>query len=171
MGRQKKNNVVRGYKSLLQKDKDWDYEYLLLLEQKKLRRMAIYFSKVETDRQIAKELTLCVRLLDIILDNEGFVKKWCSEAGEFLDMHSQKNPDGKTYSVCFEYKGPLPDFPKYVNVRNSFWFTNLTGYPENFESPYEQKYWEEHYKEELRKAKAWHLYNICREYRMFGWWI
>lgn len=75
MGRQKKNNVVRDYKSLLQKDKDWDYEYLLLLEQKKLRRMAIYFSKVETDRQVAKELTLCVRLLDIVLDNEGFIKK------------------------------------------------------------------------------------------------
>lgn len=98
-------------------------------------------------------------------------KKWDDEAGKLLEMYSQKNPDGKTYSVCFEYKAPLPDFPKYVNVRNSFRFTNLVSYPKNFESPYEQKYWEEHYKEELRKAKAWHLYNICREYRMFGWWI
>ena len=36
MGKHKKDNVVRAYKQLLQYDRDWDYEFLLLLEQKKL---------------------------------------------------------------------------------------------------------------------------------------
>lgn len=39
MGRKRKNNTVRAYKSILQKDKDWDYGFLLNLEKKKLQRM------------------------------------------------------------------------------------------------------------------------------------
>ena len=45
MGKHKKGNVVKAYKHLLQRDRDWDFSFLLELERKKLKRMADCFSK------------------------------------------------------------------------------------------------------------------------------
>lgn len=39
MGRKRKNNTVRAYKSILQKDKDWDYGFLLNLEKPQIRNL------------------------------------------------------------------------------------------------------------------------------------
>ena len=173
MGKHKKGNVVRAYKTLLQADEDWDYAFLLELEQKKLKRMADYFSHseiAEKDGQVANELLLCVHLLDIVLEKERFIDAWTDEVYEHHIMHKQKNTENDTYSITFEYKGLIPNFPKYVNIRNGFRFKSLANYPKGGDSQQEQKYWAELYKEDLRRAKAWHLYNLVREYKMFGWW-
>lgn len=65
MGRKRKNNTVRAYKSILQKDKDWDYGFLLNLEKKKLQRMYAYFSTSEIaygDELVARDLRICIKL-------------------------------------------------------------------------------------------------------------
>lgn len=173
MRQKKRKKVICAYKRVLQNDHDWDYTFLLVLEQKKLMRMANYFSNTDittTDAQVAKDLKLCVRLLDIILNCERHTRIWSSKVVDCIDMHFWKNPDGKTSKLEFEYKGMIPDFPKYVNTRNACRFIKS---PVNYnidEPEKERKYNMEHYKERLRKAKAWHLYNLVRECRMFNWW-
>lgn len=175
MGKHKKGNVVKAYKRLLQSDRDWDFSFLLELERKKLRRMADYFSKEEDsvkDQQTARECTLCVRLLDIVLDREKFRDVWSDEVYKCHKVEKAKNDKG-LISLTFDYVGMIPDFPKYVNTRNASRFTDtshLRRVLDTAESAYEHKYWTERSKENLRSAKAWHLYNIVREYRMFGWW-
>ena len=174
MGKRKKRSVIRAYKALLADDHDWDYEFLLRLERKKLQRMAKYFSVSDiTDANIAtaKELSLCVRLLDIVLHKERFRDKWTSEAHKHLETHHEKIGDGKGYRLEFEHKGMVPDFPKYVNLSNAARFVPTANFPKaQFDSEEERKYWGEHFKDNVREAKAWHLYNIIREYKMFGWW-
>lgn len=80
MGRKRKNNTVRAYKSILQKDKDWDYGFLLNLEKKKLQRMYAYFSTSEIaygDELVARDLRICrellrrIHLLQEVLENTG----------------------------------------------------------------------------------------------------
>ena len=60
----------RGFKRIW--GKPWDYAYLLLLEQRKLKEMAAYFQKsqltVGWEFQV-RDCELCVKLIDIILEN------------------------------------------------------------------------------------------------------
>lgn len=69
MTRKKKDRIVRAYKHLLERDKDWDSCFLLYLERKKMKRMADYFSKSDitySDPIIFRDLSLCIRLLDTL---------------------------------------------------------------------------------------------------------
>lgn len=175
MGRKKKNNVVRAYKHLLERDFDWDFYFLLVLERKKIKRMLDYFSHSEItcdDSLIARDLKICIRLLDITLDDEKATNVWGEKAGEMLEMVSHKIPGEDLYTLDFKYNGMIPDFPKYVNTRNWKRFRPEISYPSASEkkSPEERKWDEEHFKEGVREAKAWHLYNLIREYRLFSWW-
>lgn len=174
MGKQKKKGAVRAYKGLLADDHDWDYEFLLLLERKKLQRMAKYFSESDiTDDNITttRELSLCVQLLDIVLHKERFRDVWTDEMHRHLEMCREKTENGKGYLLNVEIKGMIPDFPKYVNLSNAARFVPTANFPKaQHESEEEMKYRTEHFKDDLREAKAWHLYNLIREYKMFGWW-
>ncbi len=174
MGKHKKNNVVRAYKSLLQNDKDWDFIYLLQLEQKKMRRMLAYFSQPEIakyNKRVIKEISLCLRLLNIVLEEEKLIELWRGEASKCYNVHSHRNTDGKMHTLEFEYTAMPPQFPKYVNIRNGIRFKPTAVCSNNISvSVYEQKLHEENYKDSLRQAKAWHLYNVVREYKMQGWW-
>lgn len=83
--RKNQTETIRAYKNLLKADRDWDYGFLLELERKKLQRMAKYFSEseiAESDAATARELTLCVRLLDIILDKERFRDAWSDDVSK-----------------------------------------------------------------------------------------
>lgn len=174
MGKRKKRSAAKAYKPLLAADRDWDYEFLLLLERKKLQRMAKYFSAPETIKAngtTAKELSICVRLLDIVLGNERFKRIWSDEVSRHLEMRHEKDENGKWNCLEFDYNGMIPDFPKYVNLRNASRFVPSANFPnKEYESDEERKYHTEHFKIDVREAKAWHLYNIIRKYRMFGWW-
>lgn len=175
MGKHKKGNVVKAYKRLLQNDRDWDFSFLLELERKKLKRMADCFSKEKEstkDQQTARECALCVRLLDIVLDRERFRDVWKDEVSTCCKTEKTKNENGLT-AITFECVGMIPDFPKYVNTRNAARFEDvghLRCVIDSAESAFERKYRTERSKEILRNAKAWHLYNLVREYRMFEWW-
>ena len=169
------NSTFRAYRSLLRSDQDFDYAFLLKLERKKMQRMAAYFSEsnlTETDAATAKELSLCVRLLDVVLGDDEAHKKWTDEivrrdAAAFLS-----GDDGYwNYHADSERQEPIPDFPEYVNLRNASRFVPPTRFPKkSYASEEERKSWTECFKEDIRKAKAWHLYHLVREYKMLGWW-
>lgn len=174
MGKHKKNNRVRAYKSLLEADRDWDYSFLLELERKKLKRMAIYFSQhgiAENNDKTIAEISLCVHLLDIILYKESFRDKWSSAVDKCSEMSTEKIANSNLYSMKIEHIAMIPDFPLYVNIRNANRFLSIENiYHPPYDSKEEDKFWKEHLKEEIRTAKAWHLYNMIREYKMFTWW-
>lgn len=180
MTRNEKNSSRHGKRTgdeiqrLLRADRDYDYGFMLMLERKKLQLMADYFSKADitySDATKAKEMSLCVRLLDIILDEEKQTNEWTAEAIEHNCIRFQKSADGMTFNAELVYNGLMPDFPKYVNLRNALRFVSLAEHPKgSFVSAEEQKTRTEYFKKDVRKAKAWHLYNQVREYKMLGWW-
>lgn len=73
-----KSTTVKKYHKILKEDKDYDFEFMLNLEQFKLKRMSEYFSKSKIDynwEKIVKEINLCIRLIDIITERDlpGFL--------------------------------------------------------------------------------------------------
>lgn len=126
-----RSTTIKKYSKLLKEDRDWDWAYMLELEQFKLKRMSKYFAEsqlVHGWEQMVSEINLCIKLIDIVLER-----------------------DQKGYLYSGTKKLP------YVNVKN--WKRFVSWY---LESPY--------YLEDLRKAKALHLYNLIRTYRMRSWW-
>lgn len=128
--------------------KPWDYGYLLKLEQYKIREMCDYIQKYHThigwEKQI-REMTICIKLIDIILEEDIYYKSW---------LHN-----------CFESipHKDLP-FPVYVNVRNYKRFIpclDINKYNKSLLP---------HLHSNIRIEKALYLYNKIRAYRMQSWW-
>lgn len=164
----KKDNTVRAYKSILQKDKDWDYCYLLFLEKKKLQRMYNYFSKSEIaygDDIVARDIHICLNLIDIILEKDAPYRNWLNESSKDKKMHIKKKEEDR-YQVEFEQLRPDTDFQKYVNVKNAKRFLRKELKEQDFDS-YGLYIME---KISLRLLKALHLYHLIREYRILDWW-
>lgn len=137
--------------------RNWDFYYLLKLEQLKIRRMAKYMKK----RSIAasasfdyRDLTICDKLISIILEEDSITK-----------VHVNEVVDKK----C------LTDIV-YVNIRNEYRFFRATPIKNNMlaSKPYRgehgRNFRDKSGKIALRRLKAMHLYNLIREYRMFNWW-
>lgn len=173
---EKRNSIHRAYKRLLTHDQDWDYGYLLSLEKNKMQRMAAYFAKSKIavgDENVARDLTLCIKLIDIILEEDVLFSNWLTEHCKDSIMHSRKNEDGKTYSLEFERIRPATDFPKYINVRNEYRFlrrNDIAELEKDNRDAEEKRDMIIMHKVDLRIQKALHLYNMIREYRMFNWW-
>lgn len=131
----------------------WDYGYLLVLEQRKLKEMATYFKKskrlVGWEFQV-RDCELCVKLLDIIMEKDSYYKSWLHQA--YGDLN---------------FKDKQVKFPVYVNVKNAdrFW----KGFSEKLED-FSQKQILEAMKSHLRSEKAFQLYHKIRMYRMHNWW-
>lgn len=130
--------------------KPWDFSYLLELEQYKLKEMLTYFKKSQAtigwEYQV-RDIELCIKLIDIILEKDQYYRSW---------LHNS-------------YGGDRPHreskFPVYINVKNykRFWPT-LASFKETDSPIYVSLC------TSLRMAKAMHLYNKIRSYRMITWW-
>jgi hypothetical protein len=131
----------------------WDYGYLLVLEQRKLKEMAEYFKKskrlVGWEFQV-RDCELCVKLLDIVMEKDPYYNSWLHQAYGDLNFENKQ-----------------VKFPVYVNVKNAerFW----KGFNQKLED-YSQKQILEAMKSHLRSEKAFHLYHKIRMYRMRNWW-
>lgn len=128
-----RSTTVKKYSKLLKEDRDWDWAFMLDLEQFKLKRMAKYFDEsrcVADWKQMVSEINLCVKLIDIVLE---------------------RDPKG----YFFNGTRTLP----YVNSKNWKRFTSRCPIP-----------FSDYYLDDLRQAKALHLYNLIRTYRMRTWW-
>lgn len=155
----KKNKTFKAYEKILRKDFDWDFGPLLILEKKKLSRMHNHFLNSNTllprdNERIAQNISLCLRLIDIILMEDPVTNEFYRRV--------QKCSDNKDY---------LLRYPSYVNYRNEnrFFEGNKRPIKDFLETPGRSK--EPVYLlEDLRRNKAMFLYNKVRAYNMFSWW-
>ena len=132
----------------------WDYAFLLQIEQRKLKEMAAYFKKhkrtVGWEFQV-RDCELCVKLLDIVAERDSDYKAWLNA-----------NYGGKNI-LELQMREQIP-FHKYINTRNASRF--MTHFHEAQSNPYIS----ESLKVELRRQKAFYLYQKIRLYRMQTWW-
>lgn len=147
-------NVIRWIPTLY-KDREWDYSFMLEIEQKKLKNMIKWYEQNDyghsvSCHRIVREMKLAVSLLDIILEKENF---W------FIDY-----PEGYEFVVDHKYK-PLPEtsfvIDKYINTKNYKRFFSWLN-DNAMKSP--------SWKIDLRIRKAWYLYHKLREQYMINWW-
>lgn len=141
---------------------DFDYFYLLKLEQLKLRRMCRYFEK--HDRTMStpfniRDIKICDKLISIILEEDNAHKAHTNQ------VVAEKNIDKLSWVTDVVY----------VNTKNEYRFFRRTPIKDNLndENPYKgevaQNFRDKSLKMSLRQLKAMHLYNMIREYRMFHW--
>lgn len=129
---------------------NYDYYYLLKLEQRKLKEMVRDFTKWKhhTDWDLSvREMNICIQLIDIILEQDKYYKSWLHTSFGTVPYEVQK-------------------FPIHVNIRNYERFFKKRG----FFLPQEGTFRYNHLIPEVRRRKALHLYNKIRASRMFGWW-
>ena len=147
-------NIIRWIPTLY-KDREWDYSFMLEIEQKKLKNMIRLYEQNDYGNSTSgpitvKQMKLAVRLLDIILEKENW---W--------------HIDNAFYPEYYEFivDHPLPQtafvIDKYVNTRNYKRFFPLLS-----DNTIKQSVWII----ELRVKKAWVLYNELRERYMLHWW-
>ena len=143
--------------------KDYDYSFLLKIEQLKIRRMAKYLKKHSIHMSAPfdyRDLTICDRLISIILEEDNAYK---AHLNQVVNKKGNDRFSRLTDTV-------------YVNTRNEYRFFRRTPIKDNIEDkePYRgengQNFRDKTLKMSLRQLKAMHLYNMIREYRMFHWW-
>lgn len=85
-------------------DRDYDYEYLWIIEQKKLQQMKKYFenTKLIDSAHILKYINICIKLLDVLTGKVDYLQQ-TSTKSRFL------NTNIETYDYSFNH---------YVNKRN-----------------------------------------------------
>ena len=150
--RSRKNKTIKAYEKVLKRDKDWDFSYLYELERLKLKRMFNYFSEsggIYCNPEISNQISICIRLLDIILEKDPITSKYLDE---------------------YNYR----PYPKYVNWKNEERFNlgrktpikeKLLESEKNLKSINVQ-----FLLEDLRKKKAISLYHKIRIRFTDSWW-
>ena len=162
----KKKNPIHAYKRLLAKDHDWDYGYLIALEKKKLQRMYDYFKTsdiTENNKYTARDIAICIRLLDIIMEKDAVQNSWLNES---FSGRLKYIKVGDIYKLDTSEYRPIADFPVYVNVRNERRFFRCTPIKDSHSKGKRAI----GFISRLRQEKALHLYHLIREYKLFGWW-
>lgn len=127
----------------------FDSYYLLLIERRKLQEMSKYFNKfriISSWQDQVKEINLCIKLIDITIEHDSYYNNW-------LKANYGKHKESQ-YKV----------FSKYVNIKNAKRF----NYTPVFD--HDSIFIRDAYKMELRKIKAFYLYNKIRNYKMLTWW-
>lgn len=134
---------------LARRDFDWDYACMLEMERAKLEYMAKYFTEsriAEHDWAVARDAKICIRLIDIILDEDN----------SYVLKHDESKP-------VMEWD--LVEIKK-VNLKNVRRFLSEEEINSLSKSPRLKVY----LKDNLRMEKAWNLYCKIREYNMRSWW-
>ena len=158
-----KRSKIKQYEKILRKDQDFDFGYLLELERFKLKRMVKSFEgasvRHEGIEHTISELKMCVKLLDIIMEDDAASKMY-NEAYMKVKLFEAKPLGEGRYELVKTDEIP-PKFPIHINTNNAARF---------------DRYWNTHNDElketlkiEIRRAKALHLYNKLRN-RCFKWW-
>lgn len=139
--------------------KPWDFEFLLKLEQYKIREMIAYFKKhhhLSNWEFVVRDMQICERLISIVIEEDEHYRGWLEAnygAGKWCYNRE------KIGYVRFHIK---------VNTKNSKRFFPTA----NFNDPIalQHPHLEDSAKISLRQQKALYLYNIIRAYRMQSWW-
>lgn len=147
-------NIIRWIPTLF-KDREWDYSFMLEIEQKKLKNMIKWYEQNDyghsvSSHRIVREMKLAISLIDIILEKDNW---WHIDNAYYPEYYN------------FVANQPLQQtcviLDKYVNTRNYKRFFPLLS-----DNVIKQSVWII----ELRVKKAWVLYNALRERYMLQWW-
>ena len=152
-----KRAKINSWCRLLEKDFDWDYTFLLEIERKKIIEMYEYFKKcTRSDKMpiVARDLQPCIGLLDIVLEKDNLLL-------EFSGMKTIRRDDGMYEMV--ESPHIIACRNLYINTKNASRFCLFNFPTDDYDI-------EIIHKEELRRYKAWYLYNKIRTYKLFSWW-
>ena len=152
-----KRAKINSWCRLLEKDFDCDYMFLLEIERKKIIEMYEYFKKcTRSDKMpiVARDLQLCIGLLDIVLEKDNLQL-------EFSGMKTMRRDDGMYEMV--ESPHIIACRNLYINTKNASRFCLFNFPTDDYDI-------EIIHKEELRRYKAWYLYNKIRTYKLFSWW-
>ena len=116
----KKRSTIKCYEKLLREDRDYDYAYLLELEQFKLRRMVKNFSEAPVPHvgieYTIRDLKMCVSLLDIILEKDAPYKTYLEE--NYGPNGKVKMSVGEDNVLKVEERDSAYKTPVHVNIRN-----------------------------------------------------
>lgn len=155
--------VKRTWNKLIKSD--YDYFYLLKLEQLKIKRMAKYFKKhshLMNGPFVVRDLTICDKLISIILEEDNAYKAHLNQVVKDTEKDETTWLTDVVYVNTrnehrFQYKGSTP-------------IKNNAEYKDPYRGEHGRNYRDKSSKMNLRELKAMHLYNLIRTYRMFHWW-
>ena len=136
------------------KSDNFDYCFLLRLEQLKMKEMVDYFKKVRwiDTSAILRELKWCISLIDIITEETPITSFDVIPDEEYEKL--KEYDKASTWKIFGKnYKTTLL---KHVNTKNAHRFTDED--------------WIDRYPDELYKLKAINLYHKIRTYKMETWW-
>lgn len=148
---------INSWCKLLEKDFDWDYAFLLEIERKKITEMYDYFKKcTRLDKMpfVARDLRICIKLLDIVLEKDDLQLKFTKAKFNRRDDGLYEMTEGLHIT---SYRN------LYINTRNASRFCQFKFQDNDSDI-------EIIHKEELRRYKAWRLYNKIRYYKIYSWW-
>ena len=147
-------NIIRWIPTLF-KDREWDYSFMLEIEQRKLKNMIKWYEQNDyghsvSGHRIVREMKLAISLIDIILEKDN----WWHIDNAYYPEYYNFVANQPLQQKCFI-------LDKYVNTRNYKRFFPLLS-----DNVIKQSVWTI----ELRVKKAWVLYNALRERYMLQWW-
>lgn len=147
-------NIIRWVPTLF-KDREWDYSFMLEIEQKKLKNMIKWYEQHDYGHLVSgpatvRQMKLAVSLLDIILEKDNWWHIDNAFYPEYYNFVENKPLQPTTFVI-----------EKYVNTKNYKRF-----YPLLSDNAIKQLVWII----DLRLQKAWVLYNKLRERYMMHWW-
>ena len=125
---------------MLWRDRDYDYSYLLRLEQLKLKKMSERIRGYEDSKRMCQLMRTCIKLIDIIID------------GDIPDT------DKVTYVNDRNF---MRFWPYYQNIENDII---------NDSKIENKKQYLSYIKCDLRVEKAFTLYNKIRQRYLRKWW-
>lgn len=150
-----KKSKVKIYEKMLKQDNDFDYAYLLIIERFKIKRMIKSFIEASCPHEgieyTIRELKWCVKLIDIVLEEDAITKTYMEQFGQNqLEIY-----DGiVVLKKDIEYKIPI-----YINKNNAYRFNKI----------WNKDSLNNNILMEVRRVKALYLYNKIRN-RMLKWW-
>lgn len=150
-----KKSKVKIYEKILKQDNDFDYAYLLIIERFKIKRMIKSFIEASCPHEgieyTIRELKWCVKLIDIVLEEDAITKTYMEQFGQNqLEIY-----DGiVVLKKDIEYKIPI-----HINKNNAY----------RFNKRWNKDSLNNNILMEVRRVKALYLYNKIRN-RMLKWW-
>lgn len=150
-----KKSKVKIYEKMLKQDNDFDYAYLLIIERFKIKRMIKSFIEASCPHEgieyTIRELKWCVKLIDIVLEEDAITKTYMEQFGQNqLEIY-----DGiVVLKKDIEYKIPI-----HINKNNAYRFNKM----------WNKDTLNNNILMEVRRVKALYLYNKIRN-RMLKWW-
>lgn len=145
-------SVILHWIPILYKDRDWDWYFLLKIERTKIRQMEKYFRKsdiAEQDKNNAKWLHVCNKLLSIMMDEDTALKY----------------EDTPRETVSIPHRNYLD---RYINAKNANRFFDEVEM--EWFNAFKEGNSHNTYLNNLRVSKAKHLYYKIRENFTFNWW-